>query len=339
MKENIVTYIPLKIYRYMYWKKRQNKNYVFNKVHFDREYADICAELERTIWKCEPLDIQLAAQNKKDEYILKTLLPMFEPVIQRYKENYRVSVTSLPRTANEKIWIFWWSGEDTAPEIVKACIKSIRKNSNGHEVILLDKNNYADYVEFPSYVIEKREKGIIALANFSDMLRLSLLAKYGGTWIDATVFISQPIPKNVFTDQFYTAKKVNFDLLFYSKSRWCSYFLSGSKYFPLFAFARDCFFRYWSQSNVLIDYLLIDYVIGIAYNNFPEIREVFDSIPDNNKERGILMEKINEPYSEKLFQKLSDGETFISKLSWRYGNPKRFTINGKTSNYGYLIEL
>ena len=134
-------------------------------------------------------------------------------------------------------------------------------------------------------------------------------------------------------------EKVNFELLFYSKSRWCSYFLAGSKNFPLFAFARDCFLQYWEKSNALIDYLFVDYVLGIAYDNFAEIRKVFDSVEDNNSARGLLMEKINEEYSAQLFCDLSEKETFLSKLSWRYGNPRVLTADGKISNYGHLLEL
>lgn len=340
MKENVITYIPLKIYRYLRWENEQHKVYSYNKTNFGREYADICASVDRAVWKKKPLEVQLNLQKKKDEYILGVLQPILDPVIRKYKEIYQLfDPSDVVREKDEKIWVFWWSGEKEAPEIVKACIKSIRRNSNGHEVIVLNKDNYTDYVDMPEYVLKKRNQGIISLANFSDILRLSLLATYGGVWIDATAFISQPIPERVFTDVFYTAKKVNFELLFYSKSRWCSYFLSGSKKFPLFVFARDCFLQYWEKSNALIDYLLIDYVLGIAYDNFAEIRKVFDSVEDNNSARGLLMEKINEEYSAQLFCDLSEKETFLSKLSWRYGNPRVLTADGKISNYGHLLEL
>lgn len=339
MKENVITFIPLKIYRYFRWKREQNKSYSFNRKNFGKEYADICAAVDRAVWEKKPLEVQLNLQKKKDEYILGILQPILDPVIQKYKEACRFNPSDIIREKNEKIWVFWWSGEKEAPEIVKACIKSIRKNSSGHEVVLLDKDSYKKYLKIPEYILEKRDRGDMLLAHFSDILRLSLLAAYGGVWIDATVFISQPIPRQVFTDIFYTAKKVNFDLLYYSKSRWCSYFLAGSKKFPFFAFTRDCLLEYWRKSNAMIDYLLFDYVIGIAYNHFPEIRKVFDSVEDNNSARGLLMERINEEYSEKLFYDLSEKETFLSKLSWRYGNPRVLTDDGKISNYGHLIEL
>ena len=39
----------------------------------------------------------------------------------------------------------------------------------------------------PEYIVKKWEKGRIPAALFSDLLRLELLIKYGGTWIDSTV--------------------------------------------------------------------------------------------------------------------------------------------------------
>ena len=236
MKENVITHIPKKMYRHLRWKNEQRKVYSFNKTNFGREYANICAAVDRAVWEKKPLEVQLNLQKKKDEYILDVLQPILAPVIRKYKEKCQFDFSDIVREKDEKIWVFWWSGEKEAPEIVKACIKSIRRNSKGHEVILLNKDNYSNYIKMPEYILEKRDRGTMLLANFSDILRLSLLAAYGGIWIDATVFISQPIPERVFTDIFYTAKKVNFDLLFYSKSRWCSYFwqeVKNFRYLPL----------------------------------------------------------------------------------------------------------
>ena len=45
-------------------------------------------------------------------------------------------------------------------------------------------------MELPGYIVEKWGKGQIPAALFSDLLRLQLLIKYGGMWIDSTVFCS-----------------------------------------------------------------------------------------------------------------------------------------------------
>lgn len=42
-------------------------------------------------------------------------------------------------------------------------------------------------MKLPDYIVKKWEKGRIPADLFSDLLRLELLIRYGGTWIDSTV--------------------------------------------------------------------------------------------------------------------------------------------------------
>ena len=85
--------------------------------------------------------------------------------------------------------------------------------------------------------------------------------------------------------------------------------------------------------------MLLDYVIGLACRHIEEVRDSIDNLPNNNIERGQLMREINAPYSKELFVRLVNGETFASKLSWRYGKPSVRTTDGRLSNYGYLLSL
>ena len=52
----------------------------------------------------------------------------------------------------------------------------------------------------------KYEKGIIPKAQFTDIIRLALLDKYGGVWIDSTMFETGELPKEVFSSEFFTYK-------------------------------------------------------------------------------------------------------------------------------------
>lgn len=336
MKENILNYIPLKIYRYLRWKKSISEVYRYNKKSFSKEYADICLNAAVAEHKKLPVQQVLQAYEKKDQYIIRYLENLCSDVIEQYK-NYKPNLSEQKNP--ETIWVFWWTGENSAPDIVKACINSIRKNANGHNVIFLDQTNFAEYVVFPEEILKKHKQGKIGHAHFSDMLRISLLAKYGGMWIDATVFLSQPIPQSAFSQTFYSLKTYDPSALYYSKSRWCGYFLAGNADFLLFPFIRDCLVAHWLLTDHIIDYLLMDYLFGIAYKHFDQVKLGFDQLSDNNTKRGLLMAKINEPYSPELFDSLSSGETFASKLSWRYGNPTSQTKTGELTNYGHLLDL
>ena len=334
----------LKIVRYIYWKIRDKRllkeHYQINLRKGGTEYAEICKEIDLLRSRKAPLPAMQAAIGKKTDYIISVIEKTCADVIDRYLE-----AESEPKdqmhggTVSPNIWVFWWTGEETAPELVRACIHSIRLRANGHPVVVLDQNNYQSYVQIPEHILEKHAAGRIGHAHFSDILRLSLLAKYGGAWIDATVFLSQPLPDVVFQNDFYSLRQYDPDATYPSKSRWCTYFLAGNSAFPLFGFVRDCLTEYWKKNNSDIDYLLFDYVILLAYRRLPSVREAVDRLPDNNPYRMELMERISAPYSDKLFTLLSTSDTFASKLSWRYPNLTAVTKAGEETNYGHFLSL
>ena len=94
---------------------------------------------------------------------------------------------NLEHKRSKIIWFCWLQGYNNAPDIVKACHNSLRQNIPDREIIVIDEKNWRDYIELPNYVVDKWEKKQIPAALFSDLLRLELLIKYGGTWIDSTV--------------------------------------------------------------------------------------------------------------------------------------------------------
>ena len=88
---------------------------------------------------------------------------------------------------SRKIWVCWMQGMEAAPELVKVCYASLHRYLKDRENILLTNENVHKYVTLPEDIERKRRDGKIPMAHYTDMLRLELLIKYGGTWIDATV--------------------------------------------------------------------------------------------------------------------------------------------------------
>lgn len=117
---------------------------------------------------------------------------------QKLEKEYSDKISEIEKKYKEetchqerrKVWICWFQGMDSAPEIVKRCYASVRENITDREVVLLTEENYREYASFPQEIQNKIDCGIIKGAHMSDLLRLELLQKYGGTWIDATVFCS-----------------------------------------------------------------------------------------------------------------------------------------------------
>ena len=145
------------------------------------------------------LDIQVMSRNgykeppavkgrllRKHETVLKYLENRFGEFFESY--DYDAPLPPSDPALEGKIWMCWWQGEENAPEIVRACIDSVRRNAGGHEVIVITDENLSDYVHIPDWVLEKVRAGIMSRTNLSDLLRLSLLAEHGGMWLDATFF-------------------------------------------------------------------------------------------------------------------------------------------------------
>lgn len=94
---------------------------------------------------------------------------------------------ALPRTIPKKIWIFWDRGDAAAPPVVRACIDSWRRENPGWEVTVLDNATLTSQVEM------SRPQGRMTVQAYSDLVRLRLLRRHGGVWVDATVFCVRPL--------------------------------------------------------------------------------------------------------------------------------------------------
>lgn len=268
-----------------------------------------------------------------DNEILKFITINYSDIINSYK---------LKVNKNEKIqkksniWIFWWQGIDNAPEIVKKCITNIINNKGKHKVIVISECNYKNYIDIPDYIFKKVKDGNITLTHFSDIIRTMLLAEYGGIWIDATVFITKELPKEIYNYSFYSNKIKNEDDEYISQCKWSSFFLCCSKGNLLACFARDILLEYWKEYDELITYFFIDYIIFIGYNYIPTIRNYIDSVPYNNSNIYELINNINKEYDEEKYMDIIKN-TWLFKLSWKHNFPKN-TYDNKITFYKMMVD-
>ena len=220
------------------------------------------------------------------------------------------------------VWALWWDGEKAALPCVKMCLDSQKRHFTApeYEFHLLDKDNCADSISLPPILAEKFKQGKITVIHLSDMLRAELLKRYGGLWVDATVYLSGPLDIRDLSGPLYTNRKTAYPRnlrRLVSAGRWTGYFLQTGPKNPLAAFLSDCFRLYWEKYDALIDYYLIDYVIDAACRLIPSVREMLDKVPVNNERIFDLFETRNRAYRpervEALFQ-----ENRVHKLSYKY---------------------
>lgn len=273
------------------------------------------------------------AHLKEETFILTYLKKELNDVILKYKDNKEIGNCG----KNAPIWVCWWSGEYDAPLLVKQCIASIRKNAGNHPVHLIDQNNYSKYLQIPDFILKKIDTGSMCIANFTDYLRVSLVAKYGGLWLDSTIFCSEVIPEEYFNMPFFTCKSNPKESRYISKYRWTSFCLGGWKKNVFFEFFRDAWEQYWKSEDSSIDYLLVDYLIEIAITELDAVEKCFNQIPCNNPHRDDLQKAMNDSLPFYEFNKIINKDTCFYKLSWRESYSET-AFNGEQSIYGEFIK-
>lgn len=269
-----------------------------------------------------------------DKAILNFIRNDFSAVIEKYKNINSKTSDASKESSSSNIWIFWWQGYEAAPLLVKKCIDSITRNAKNHPVVLITKKNWRNHADIPDYIIQKLEKGVITLTHFSDILRMVLISKHGGLWLDATIFVSKEIPEYCFELPYFSIHYETSTSKI-TKGKWTGFCQAGQKNSLVHSFCRDIFFSYWKKYNKLIDYFFIDYVMLAGYNNIPEFKKLVDSLPLNNQGIKELDKHFNDEYSKEFLDNILSESTFF-KLNWKRDYKKE--TNGKKTLYGYFLE-
>jgi hypothetical protein len=288
--------------------------------------------LKKFIKACLPYGLILAWQKGKGEEKCKRILGIlnkdYSLIISDYKKRKDVTVKSCQLYP---VWVCWWQGKEAMTEVVKICYSQLLKNANGHTINLITKDNYKEFVSLPEYILEKFNKGFISITHLSDILRVALLAKYGGLWIDSTVYTLYGLPE--FNTRFFSVRRLR-DSGLLVEDRWAVFLLYTEKSCILFDYLKDILFEYMKINNRFIDYFLLDYFIALGYEHIPEIQRLIDNVPFSNPYVHWLRNSMNLKYNEQSFLALTDLTQFC-KLTYKH-RYKEKTNEGLLTYYGFI---
>lgn len=255
--------------------------------------------------------LRLVTTLKTKQHLAKKYGKVLKEFNAKWQEN-------LPHCERKTVWIFWWQGEETMPPLVRKCFESVRVNLKNWEIVLLSEKNYQQYAEFPTYILEKLQKGI-TLTHFSDLLRLELLIKHGGLWLDATVLCTNgEIPKSILkSDLFvYRAQKPGADGKATTMSSWMMWAKSNNR---ILMATQAMLYAYWKKNNELNEYFLLHHFMTIAMDFYKEdarkIPPFCNSIPH------ILLLHLFDQYDEQYWSDLKL-MTCFHKLSYKLDEEK-----------------
>lgn len=238
-----------------------------------------------------------------------------------FRRNFLASVAALPEgpvvrdDACDKVFTLWLQGEDRAPDLVKACFRSMRRHFS-QEVAVLDDKTLFDYVDLPPVIVDKFRAGKIKAAHFADICRLELLYRHGGYWLDSTCFVTAPVPGWIQAEDFFL-------------------YLTEKKYGSVYSFCQNCFIRarkgdyllaawrqmlldFWSCQTLRMDYFQHQLMFKALVQNDPRAKEHFARMPhvgqDATHVLGAL--QLDTPYDPGRFARDTEG-AFFQKLTYR----------------------
>lgn len=238
---------------------------------------------------------------------------------------------------NRYVWTCWWQGKENMPEVVDICISQMHKMLPSSITLqLITLQNYKQYVDIPDTVVQKYETGLISAAAFSDILRYALLNRWGGMWIDSTVFLTEHISEDLFEMPLFTQKDCQNprNSMEVSEGRWCNFVIGGHAANALFRFMSEALICWWEKNDNVLDYILPDYLIKYAYNNFEEVKNLLDQVPMNNAGIWNLYNKLNAEYSTQIWETISQ-ESIFHKLTYKKSYCK-YTPENTMTIYGYI---
>jgi len=282
----------------------------------------------------------LSRQSYKNAYAVALrrvevlLQEKYRPVMREIAEQVRNEggSTGSPTVRREhkrtkKIWFCWLQGLEAAPEVVKACYNSLVRHlgvagrgstgspiarNEGYEIIVIDGKNWREYVELPEYVVEKWLKGLIPAAHFSDLLRLELLIRYGGTWIDSTVLCTGVNNDNENANVNY----LDTDLFMFQytqpgSSEWGgigNWFISACADNPVLTVLREMLLAYWKDYDCVLDYYIFHLFFSMLRDVFPE---EIGAMPYAYAPRSLaLVHHWGEPFDKAKWQRLTERVCF-----------------------------
>lgn len=174
---------------------------------------------------------------------------------------------------NKNVWFCWLQGIDQAPDIVKHCLESQKQWLKGRKFTIITADNYKEYISLPHFIEDKYARHIIPDAMFTDLIRVELLIKHGGTWIDSTVMITgNNYPKEILDCPIFMPQYISMEGSWHGISNW---FITADRESHLLILLREMLYEYWRRYDCVLDYHVFHLFFNtIAYKYSDEIKKM-----------------------------------------------------------------
>lgn len=220
------------------------------------------------------------------------------------------------------IWTYWHQGWDQAPEISQRCLSSWLAHNVDWEIRALCKTSLSAYLDLEKELPDFSSKQIDYAAR-SDLIRVLLLKKYGGIWVDSTVLCTTPLDTWIYPyleQDFFAFDRPGEDRMV------SSWFLAASSTSHIVKCWYEKTLEYWQGRDACDEYFWFHFLFNEAYDSNSLFREIWDRTPKIPAQLPHLFapyEKIFfEKNTEKIVESLQNPEAPVFKLTHKYDHDK-----------------
>lgn len=226
--------------------------------------------------------------------------------------------------------------------MVQKCYASWLKHNPGWEVVFLDESNLTDCISLKPRQVTKQA--------LSDILRVNLLAKYGGIWVDATCFciapldewlyfymssgcfaFNRPAPDRMLSSWFIASDKENYIILAYQKA--VELYWDTNPNLTFYENSRWQFLNRYLKTKpqiwfgALVAKLLkvypcfwFHYLFENIYLRDEEFKKLWDETPKISADipHKLQFEGLFSHLSEKIKEEIDSKIAPVYKLTWKY---------------------
>ena len=216
----------------------------------------------------------------------------------------------------KNIYIYWGQKFVNSPTVVSKCLLSWKLNNSTWNIIELNDENLNEYINIEKEIPDINKKNITK-TSYSDIVRIFLLAKYGGFWCDATTFCNQSLDnwlnENILTSFFAFDKPGKNRLI----STW---FLYGDKNSYIIKKWKEKTINYWKNNDKMHNYFWFHYLFNDLYNSDNKFKELWDSTPKISANGPHYLEILGllNKTSNKVKNHIKEVKTPFYKLSYKY---------------------
>jgi hypothetical protein len=204
----------------------------------------------------------------------------------------------LPRT----IWCLWFQGWADAPDLVKACAASWRRHNPDWNLRLVSGDTLEAYLDpFPR---QATAAGNLPVEALSDVLRIELLHRFGGIWVDSTVYCLRPLDgwlDYAMPSGFFAFNRPMPDIML------SSWFLAAERGSYLIETWRRKVLAYWKDRIQRDDYFWFHHLFADAYACDAKVRAIWDATPKLSADGPHCFA----PYDEELLKPVNARDRLI----------------------------